>query len=45
MTERGVQIRRVRIVSEPVTDYIMFEHATTGSNVAAREDVCWLPGI
>jgi hypothetical protein len=40
---RGVQVRRARIVSEPVTDYIKFEHATTGSNVAAGEDVRWLP--
>ena len=40
---RGVRIRRARVVSEPVTDYIKFEHATTGSNIDAGEDVRWLP--
>ena len=40
---RGVRVRRVRIVSEPVTDYIKFEHATTESNAAAGEDIRWLP--
>jgi hypothetical protein len=41
---RGVSVRRVRIVSEPVTDYIKFEYAVTGGhNVAAGEEVRWLP--
>jgi hypothetical protein len=40
---RGVQIRRARIVSEPVSDYIRFEHATTWRNIAAGEQVRWLP--
>jgi hypothetical protein len=40
---RGVQVRRARVFSEPVTDYIRFEHATTQSNVSAGEDVRWLP--
>jgi hypothetical protein len=39
----GVQVRRARVISEPVTDYIRFEHATTGSNVAAGEQARWLP--
>jgi hypothetical protein len=43
MADRRVQVRRARVVSEPVTDYIRFEYATTGSNVAAGEDVRWLP--
>ncbi|GAA2621870.1 hypothetical protein SMC26_33040 [Actinomadura fulvescens] len=43
VTGRGVQVRRVRIVSEPVSDYIRFEHATTASNVAAGEEIRWLP--
>lgn len=43
MTGRGVRIRRARVISEPVTDYIKFEHATTGANVEAGEDVRWLP--
>jgi hypothetical protein len=43
-TARGVQFRRARIVSEPVTDYIRFEHAITSAlNVAAGEEVRWLP--
>ncbi|WP_367322818.1 DUF6879 family protein [Streptomyces sp. HUAS ZL42] len=40
---RGVVVRRVRIVSEPVTDYIRYEHAGTAVNVAAGEQVRWLP--
>lgn len=41
---RGVQVRRARIVSEPVTDYIRFEYdVTAGLNVAAGEQVRWLP--
>ncbi|MFI1032004.1 DUF6879 family protein [Streptomyces sp. NPDC020951] len=42
-TGRGVTIRRARIVSEPVTDYIRFEHHVTTGNVAAGEQVRWLP--
>ncbi len=40
---RGVQMRRARIVSEPVTDYIRWEHALTPVNVAVGEQVRWLP--
>ena len=40
---RGVVVRRARIVSEPVTDYIRYEHAATAVNVAAGEQVRWLP--
>lgn len=43
VTARGVQVRRVRIVSEPVSDYIRFEYDTTDSNVAAGERIRWLP--
>jgi hypothetical protein len=42
-TGRGVQVRRARVVSEPVTDYVRFQHAGTALNVAAGEDVRWLP--
>jgi hypothetical protein len=43
-TARGVQVRRARIVSEPVTGYLMFEYAVTaGLNIAAGEQVRWLP--
>lgn len=40
---RGVAVRRARIVSEPVTEYIRFEHAGTVVNVLAGEQVRWLP--
>ncbi|MFJ2478437.1 DUF6879 family protein [Streptomyces sp. NPDC087659] len=40
---RGVTVRRARIVSEPVTDYIRFEHAITDANLRAGEQVRWLP--
>ncbi|UCM87515.1 DUF6879 family protein [Streptomyces marincola] len=40
---RGVAVRRARIVSEPTTEYIRFEHAGTAVNVSAGEEVRWLP--
>jgi hypothetical protein len=41
---RGIRFRRARVVSEPLADYIRFEHAvTSGLNVAAGEEVRWLP--
>ncbi len=40
---RGVKVRRARIVSEPVSEFIRYEHAVTDENVAAGEDVRWLP--
>ncbi|MFC4562837.1 DUF6879 family protein [Nocardiopsis mangrovi] len=40
---RGVRLRRLRIISEPVTEYIRFEHEGTPQNIAAGEDVRWLP--
>ncbi|MFF8505061.1 DUF6879 family protein [Streptomyces anulatus] len=40
---RGVSIRRARIVSEPVTEYIRWEHYVTHANVTAGEEVRWLP--
>jgi hypothetical protein len=43
VTGRGVAVRRARVVSEPVSDFIAFEHATTASNVEAGEQVRWLP--
>jgi hypothetical protein len=43
-THRGVDVRRVRIVSEPVTEYIRFEYDVTAAhNIAAGEGVRWLP--
>ncbi|MFZ3558177.1 DUF6879 family protein [Streptomyces sp. BH055] len=40
---RGVVVRRARIVSEPVSEYIRYEHSGTFTNVAAGEKVRWLP--
>jgi hypothetical protein len=40
---RGVSLRRARIVSEPVSEYIRFEHEGTPQNIAAGEQVRWLP--
>lgn len=42
-TGRGVVMRRARIVSEPISDYIRFEYDGTFTNVAAGEQVRWLP--
>ncbi|MDQ0938821.1 DUF6879 family protein [Streptomyces sp. V1I1] len=42
-TARGVEMRRARIVSEPVTDYIHYEYDVTLPNVVAGELVRWLP--
>ncbi|MFI7273002.1 DUF6879 family protein [Streptomyces sp. NPDC049879] len=41
--DRGVEVRRARIVSEPLSDYIRFEHHVTDGNVEAGEQVRWLP--
>jgi hypothetical protein len=41
--KRGVRMRRLRIVSEPVSDYIRWEHAISYGNIAAGEDLRWLP--
>jgi hypothetical protein len=40
---RGVAVRRARIVSEPVTDYIKYEHHVTYLNLLCGEQVRWLP--
>ncbi|PRX96678.1 DUF6879 family protein [Allonocardiopsis opalescens] len=40
---RGARVRRVRVVTEPWTDYIRWEHETTPVNLAAGEDIRWLP--
>ena len=39
---RGVEIRRVRVVSEPVTEYIRYEHSGTFMIIQAGESVRWL---
>lgn len=40
---RGVTMRRARVVSEPVSEYIHYEHSGTFTNIAAGEQVRWLP--
>jgi hypothetical protein len=40
--DRGVDLRRARIVSEPVSEYIRFEYDVTFTNIAAGEQVRWL---
>ncbi|MFF5776169.1 DUF6879 family protein [Streptomyces virginiae] len=42
-TGRGVVMRRLRVVSEPLSDYVRYEYDGTFTNVAAGEDVRWLP--
>lgn len=42
-TGRGVAMRRLRVVSEPLNDYIRYEYDGTFAHVAAGEDVRWLP--
>ncbi|MDH6117241.1 DUF6879 family protein [Kitasatospora sp. GAS204B] len=42
-TSRGVRIRRARIVSEPISDYVRYEYDLTPGNVASGELVRWLP--
>jgi hypothetical protein len=43
VTSRGVQVRRVRLVSEPLNDYARFLLRITPGNIAAGEDVRYLP--
>jgi hypothetical protein len=41
---RGVNLRRVRVVSEPLSDYTCYEYDITDTlNIAAGEQVRWLP--
>lgn len=43
-TARGVRFRRARIISEPVSDYVRYEHYIThASNISGGEDIRWLP--
>jgi hypothetical protein len=39
----GKVLKRVRVISEPVTDYIRYEWAGTDVNVDAGEQIKWLP--
>ncbi|WP_030371017.1 DUF6879 family protein [Streptomyces rimosus] len=40
---RGVAVRRARVVSEPVSEYIRWEHYVTRELIEAGENVRWLP--
>ncbi|WP_328560710.1 DUF6879 family protein [Streptomyces coelicoflavus] len=40
---RGVAMRRARVVSEPVSEYTRFLYDGTFTNVAAGEEIRWLP--
>jgi hypothetical protein len=42
-TRSGKAFRRVRIISEPITDYIRWEHMDAHLFVEAGEDIRWLP--
>lgn len=41
--ESGRSVRRVRVVTEPHSPYIQWEHSITGRNEQAGEDIRWLP--
>ena len=43
ITAKGVRLRRARIVSEPPSEYIRYEHSFTFTNIAAGEEIRWLP--
>jgi hypothetical protein len=42
-TSRGVAVQRVRIVTVPNSDYTRWLRAVSDSNLAAGEDIRWLP--
>jgi hypothetical protein len=42
-TSAGTQVRRARIVNEPLGDYARFSYAGTQPSIDAGEDVRWLP--
>jgi hypothetical protein len=42
-TSVGKVFRRVRVISEPVTDYIRYEWAGADVNIDAGEEIKWLP--
>src|SRR6478752_6491802 len=43
VTAKGVVVRRARVVSEPPSEYTRFLHSFTFTNVAAGEEIRWLP--
>ncbi|MBT2211544.1 DUF6879 family protein [Actinomadura sp. NEAU-AAG7] len=43
LVSRGVRMRRARVVSEPLSREIQWEHMITDENIEAGEEVRWLP--
>ncbi|MFG2964923.1 DUF6879 family protein [Streptomyces sp. NPDC048288] len=43
VTQGGKTVRRVRVVTEPHSPYIRWEHAVTDLNLEAGEEIRWLP--
>ncbi|MER8027791.1 DUF6879 family protein [Streptomyces bauhiniae] len=43
ITAKGVRLRRARIVGEPPSEYIRYEHSFTFTNISAGEEIRWLP--
>ena len=44
LAARGIDVHRARIISEPVSDFIRYEHEVTpDANIAAGEKVRWVP--
>lgn len=43
VTGSGRSVRRVRVVSEPHSEYVRWEHSLTRLNVEVGEDIRWLP--
>lgn len=43
LVSRGGDVRRLRVVSEPISEYVRYEYEVTPENLAAGEQVRWLP--
>ena len=43
ITQAGRTVRRERGITEPISEYIHFEDDSTPENLAAGEDIRWLP--
>jgi len=41
--KRGARMRRARVISEPLSDYIRWEYMLTAHNVQVGEEMRWLP--
>ncbi|MGY5137375.1 DUF6879 family protein [Streptomyces nigrescens] len=43
VTGEGKTVRRVRVITEPHSQYVGWEHSLTNLNIEAGEDIRWLP--